>query len=628
MTRADGFERARPNTGRMSLPSASLFVASLWIVPSPPLAQDPAAAEAAQASAAEREADFAKLERAIPQDATVYAAVRDLDALREDLQKNAWYGFFRDPEVRAWIDWGLRKSGGLDFADAPLDPFALASAVHGSAVFFEVWNVGDKYPSCGGALVQPGKERDAFDAQLDRALEHLRADATSSMETHGTTELEILELHQEHAEPGSSPTFALFDLPDMVGFVGSSKREVVLSTAHAVLDRYLGEDSSEGIAGQALLAEARRSAVRRGRLEVWLDTAPVIAAGLKRDPPEKGTQLALDLTGVLGVQWIYLCADAGPGESFDLTLAADVPESGLLKSMYDALGAFPAEWTRLCPKGSTSIGLASFDLWALWQAGWKRFAELAPELHKAVRTQLEGTVQTLGLDVEGQLLSQLDGRCASFNVEVPLEEWTTNDGRDHATLGLTAPEGPKLGTAYLIGIRDRAAVEAFVDKLLEVVGMQGGVGPEDVETVEFQGHEVQELELPLDAKLSWSFDDRALVVSMYPSALRAALRLRGKSDEPTAASNPRFASVLASFAGAPIVAINDTRAALELLLSSVRGALEAMEQIAGSETPAESKAGPRPPLPGLDLVERFFKGTLSTAVTKRAGSAQLVISAR
>lgn len=616
----------------MSISFASLLLASLSIVPTPAPIQDSAAGKAAKEAAAALEADFAKLERAIPRDVFLYAAVRDLDSLREDLASNAWYGFFRDPEIRAWIDWGIRQNGGFDFEDAPVDPFALASSVHGSAAAFMTWDKDLKEPSSGGILVQPGKERDAFDAQLDRLLEHARAAASSSTEKYGTTELEILEENE-------GKTIAVhFDLPDVVGFVIGEKRELVLSTAHAILDRYLGKDSAEGIAGEALLAEARKSTDRRGRLELFLDTAPIFALK-EQAPPDKDAQLVFDLTGALDVRWAYLSADAGSGESFDLTLAADVPQAGLLKSMYDALGPFPAEWLKLCPKSSTSLGLANFDIWAVWQAGWKRFGELAPEQHKAARAQIEGLTQSLGLDIEGKLLSQLDGRYGSFKVEVPLEEWTPIDGQQFEALGLSAPEGPKLGTAYLIGIRDRAAVEAFVDKVLEIVSTQGMVGPEDVDTVEFQGHEVQELELPMGAKVGWSFLDHALVLSVYPTALRAALRLEGKPDEPTAASNPGFAAVLKSLAGAPAVGINDTRATLELVLSALRGGLaayemtksqptEAAEGEGDEEHPPEPKGGAHPPIPGTELVQRYFKGTVTTAMTKRAGSVQFVISAR
>jgi hypothetical protein len=213
-----------------------------------------------------------------------------------------------------------------------------------------------------------------------------------------------------------------------------------------------------------------------------------------------------------------------------------------------------------------------------------------------------------------------------------VEEWTPIDRHQVESLGFIVPDGPKLGTAYSIGIRDRAAVESYVDKLLEVLSTQGQFGADDVDTVEFQGHEVQELKLPVDGKLSWCFLDRSLVWSLYPTALRAALRLQGKPDEPTAADNPRFAAVLETFAGAPFVAINDTRSMFELLLSAMRMfAMNDPEQTdppTAKDAPAESNRDRLPPVPGTELVARYFKGTVTTAVTKRAGSVQFVLSAR
>jgi hypothetical protein len=561
---------------------------------------------------------FARLERAVPADATMYLAVRDFRGLREDLQKNSWYGFVREPAMRAWVDRALEEIDLSDVDEAPIDPLAFFGSIDGAAAVFIQWEEDAKEPSAGGVLLQPGEERDDFDAQLDGVLELTRKDRSASTESYSGVDLEVLEK--------DGKLVVLFDLPDMVGLVFGDAREKVLPLAHGVLDRYRGKDAAEGMASSGLLSEARASASIRPRMEFLIALAPLIPSPDAESISEED-RLGMKLFAVDELRWVYLGADAGAGEALDVVFSAAVPSRGILRHLTDALGTLPAEWLKLYPKSAASIGLARFDFASAWREGWKLFGELEPEKHKEARGQLEGMEQMTGLALEKDLIFQLDGRFGSFSMEVPAEEWSSVDGQTYAAAGVDAPSGPKLGTGYLIGVADLDTVEAFVDQVIEIGAAQGI--PSDVETVEFQGFTINQLELPQGAPLGWCFFERQLAISMYPSALREVLRLSGKTDQPTSADSPLFKPVLARFAGASALGVNDTRVTLLMARGGLETLLGAVEPLlAASSSEGESKPRPLPPLPSAELIERWFKGTMSSVVTRRGGTVQFALSAR
>lgn len=614
----------------MKLPRVSLALAGLWIVSAAVFAQAPAAAEDAHAAASARDADFARLERAVPRDAFLCASVRDLDLMREDVEHNTWYAFLRDPAVRAWFEAGLRNYGGKALTDVPSELSALPGSVHGSVALFLQWSKDDDEVSTFGLLVQPGEHRDEFDAIIRRALEGSQADPLSSTETYGTTQIEIFQTLE------NMKTALYFELPDAVGFLAGEERDQILRTAHEVIDQYLGKDAAKSVEGPSPLAEARKGVARRGRIEVFIDPAAVIALVERRHWIEDdAARFLVDFTGLLDVRWYYLGADVGPGETLDFTFAADVPGSGLLKALYDAFGTLPAELLALCPKTSRTITLSGFDAWAFWQAIMQNSAEIAPEKHKAARAQFDGATKLAGLDVEGQLLSQLTGRFATFVVETPPEERKASGGRESEAPGAIAPDGTGLGITYLIGIRDRAPVEAFVDKLVDLLSARGAVSADGADEVEIEGHRVQELALPTGAKVRWCFLDGTLAISFGPGAMQAALRLPGKSAELSAESDPRFAPLLESRASASIGGVTGTRGALKVVLFAINSLLLKYEKSKlvlpkpdQVETAAAAKDDALPPILGGEIIDRYFKGTMANAVTKRDGSVQLTISFR
>src|SRR5262245_9075539 len=301
------------------------LVAALVLSASSSVQDKPAAPSAAPEDA------FVRLERAVPADAIFFAAARDLHAVREDLEKNSWYGFLREPAMRAWIERGLASSDLPDFKDLPVDPFAILGSIHGGAVAFLQWENGAEEPSTGGLLVQPGEERDAFDAELDRVLELARAEGGASTESYGGIDLQLFESHKTVA--------VVFDLPDMAGVVIGEGREKVLPAAHGVLDRYRGTDATEGLATSSLLSEARASAAFRPRVEMLIDLAQVFAMP-DAQPDTDEERLAAGLVGYTDLRWAYIGANAGSGEALDIVCAVDMPSRGILRILGDALGSF------------------------------------------------------------------------------------------------------------------------------------------------------------------------------------------------------------------------------------------------------------------------------------------------
>jgi hypothetical protein len=577
-------------------------------------------------SGAAAESDDALLQ-AIPVDAWMVFSVRDLDSLRQELRANSWVRMFQDPQLQDIFHWGMEQGHGLDWkSNLPVDPCEVLDALHGSAAGFLVAQGDSKEPTGGGLLLRPGAEHGDLDRHLEKLLGLAAQAGRLTHETHGAIDLRVFEFGQhpsaeepedagereeaEQAGPHKDGCMVFARNANLISACFGEDREHCVELAHAILDRASDAKASgaTSIAANERLLDARRNSNRAGEFEFFVDLQAILArnqAGAQEEP-------AMAALGFSRMRWIYGSANFGPGEEVDFNFSADIPQAGFLRKIHRLLGSQPREVAKLCPKRSASVGLFNLDLWGLWQSAWKLAGELDPE--GKPRASFDMAVQSVHLEVEDDFLSQLTGQIATFTLEVPADEWADGEGQ---LLGGALPYGaPRLGSVMLIGVRDEQVVESFVDQVLALVDQA-----ELVDLDEYKGLEVHSLEIEDMFTVHWAFADHALMVSMYPSALHASLDLVADREQPSVLDHPRFKPVLAALTDAPMVSIADTGVMLKLLLETMRAAVLA-DAAAGGETSG------MPPLPSSELVDRYFKGTMTTSLRKRANSLEFSLSTR
>jgi hypothetical protein len=265
-------------------------------------------------------------------------------------------------------------------------------------------------------------------------------------------------------------------------------------------------------------------------------------------------------------------------------------------------------------------------VWALWQSVWKMVGEIDPESAERAKGQMDAALQQMGgADIEKDFLSQIDGRFATFNIPVPEEEWKAAAG----PFGQAAASGDLhlSGNATIIGLRDVAAVSGFVEDVLTGVGVI-----EQVETEEFQGNTIHKLAMGPGAGVQWAFTKKAGVVSQFPTALRAALRMEGAESKESALEKESFKPLLEANADASMLGLATTA-------ESLKGGLTALQTMVGAMGMGMAMAGggeggkmlqdlPLAHLPSGAAVDRHFKGTVVTSVKRKGGVVHVRMAAR
>jgi hypothetical protein len=590
------------------------------------------------------------LVRAVPKDALFFVQATQIDALRTDFLGSAWYAFYRDDELKALRDSCERlfhlaedkkgeKGKSLE-EQLGVDPWDYLESIHGSIALFGVSQPGHDDPALA-VLFDPGEKRGKFE-ELYPKLQEKEADAIKSTAEYAGVELTLYEEQvqpkpeekpkeenedeeEESDEEEEVPDLALahsayFDTGTWAGFAAAGSREELLGIVHGMIDRMSGKDPSNGVEGSEAVASARASVSKPGRIEAFVDLSKLVAKLQEKDPPGEEEKRVLDALALDDLRWIYATADVGAGEKLGAELSIRLPESGYLREWIGCLSPFPREMAALAPRASTSITLAQFDLWAMWQSVWKMMHEIDPESTQKARDQMTTTLQQMGgLDVEKGLVSQFDGRYMAFNVQVPPEEWRAAFAGALGAEAGTEPAAPTTGSATVIGLKDAAVVSGFVKGLMTAVGIYP-----QVETEEFQGTTIHKLKMGESAGYEWAFTKKnTCVISQFPTALRAALRMEGAEAKDSALEIESFKPLYTANANAAVLGLASTPESLKTGLAALQfmapfigmGMARGYEDAGGKgkiENPFEH-------LPTSTTIEKHFKGTIVTSLTRKSG---------
>jgi hypothetical protein len=586
------------------------------------------------------------LARAAPKDAFFLVQARGIDGLRSDFEAGACYAFYRDEEMKGLRDWigkqiethegGEKKGDGLD-----VDPWAFVQAIHGSVAVFGVAQAGHKEPAVA-LLIDPGEPKGAFEDLFAKITDQVKKKHIPSTEEYAGVELRLYEKKSEegqpvdgksapegveakegasHAKHGGTELSAVFETGGATCLAFADSRELLLDTVHGVIDRMSGKDPSNGIEGSDVLAQARGSVKKPGRIEAFLDLGKTLEMVKAEKPPDEEDQKVMKTLGVDGLRWLYASGDIGKGESATFDLAVKFPDKGYLRDWIGLLGTAPRELAGAAPRESSSVGLVQFDLWGLWQSAWKLAAEIDPDGSEEARGKMDAALENFGAaDLEKSFLSQIDGRFMSFGVQVPAEEWKaalpeTGDGEKH-------PPSASLGSAMVIGLRDAPAVSAFLDSVLAKVGLG-----EMVKTEEFQGTTIHKLSTGAGPGFQWAFTKKSGVLSQFPTALRAALRMEGAEKKDSALEKEAFKPLFEANASAGMLSLATTPDTLKGMLDAL-GKMHGLLALGMGRHGRPAGGDPFELMPSAAAIDRHFKGTLVSSVTRTGSVLHLQMSSR
>ena len=624
--------------------------------PKPPTKAAPASTEAAPL-----------LARLAPKDAFFLVQAKNVDALRADFEAGAWYGLVQDDEMkglRGWFEDAVREAKAKEEAStggaSSMDPWELLRSVHGSAAGFGVLQRGQKEPVLG-LLVDPGEPRGPFEDLTAKFLDEWKHEpgTVGTNEEYSGVELRTFEKtseakpekespklpkedvedreserDEEHAPERAPEThyFAFLEAGGVSTFLAAPDRERLLETAHGIVDRASGKDTSPGVEGAPSLTQARASVAKPGRIECFLDLAAVVEIAKAEKPPKEDEEKVLSKLGVDGLRWLYASADIGKGEDVSLEFSAKIPEKGYIRDWIGFLGKAPKELAALAPRDSAAISIASYDVFGLWQSAWKFAAEVDEEGTQQARSQMEAGLAQVGAgDLEKSLLSQIDGRFLSFNVAIPEDEWKAQmPGATQASIvsgtggsGTGGAGTGHQGSAMVFGLRDVSSVSRFVEETLKGIGAFDSVKTED-----FQGNTLYEFSAGGGPGFHWGFLKQGIVVSQSPTAIRAAFRMEGAERKDSALEKESFKPLFETHADAGVLGLATTAESLKSGLL----AIQAMRAVAGMNAMMTGKGsaddGPLAHLPSAAAIDRHFKGTTASTVSRSGGVLHLQLSCR
>ncbi len=589
----------------MSTPLSSGFLALLALGPSlqeaTPLPDGHPHPNGARA--AERDPFFA----ALPAESVLTLTTEPLAQLRAVWGQSTWSRFLADPGfdgIERWI-LGMWDQAGLPAARTELLPWRVLAGVEGRVGAFlaptdEVGELATGFlleaaPGAWELLLAALADEDGFEALSMEPGETVRARSISAFDT---------------------SEVVLARTGELVVLVFAPDADDALGVTRDLLDRATRSDAPRGLES----APAYRDAVRGtspAAAQLVLSLQELIRALEGETSTEERERLAL--IGLDRMRWIATEVRLGTGEELEFALRIDLPEGGLIADLAGFLGPLPHAELALLPAQSMNVSLASFDVWGTYRRVVDFLSANFPKEYGELRNGLDQVETISGIDVEGDLISQITGRFASFSMPLPHDEV-------FGSLPLVDVSPDSIlnqGGGWIIGLRDTDPVEDVLYQLLDVVGLGLNVDVRDV-----AGVDVESLDLGI-SRLSWAFVDEHLLLSEYPTAMRAMIERITGVEEKSAADRELFQVALAAVPKASVLSVTETRVSVETLLESFRLMDEVLKMtggmLEGEMFPAFLNAIPWPE-PGI--AKDHFQGTVGASVSRQAGALELRLRSR
>ena len=136
---------------------------------------------------------------------------------------------------------------------------------------------------------------------------------------------------------------------------------------------------------------------------------------------------------------------------------------------------------------------------------------------------------------------------------------------------------------------------------------------------EFQGQMIYSIQLPMAGlRLYWVFSEDVFGLSVFPTPVRAYLRLRAHGDQPTIEDNEDFAPMIQKNRGVSTLSLSRTadmvQATMDALQSVVNMMTIAIDLEMGVAEEADEEKEPLT-LPAREVLEKYFKSVIGSFVT-------------
>ena len=556
----------------------------------------------------------------VPADAVLAISITELDSLRADGRENAWVRLLLDEAFDPTWEVLRQSEGwtqGFNDNETGVDPLELLASIHNSLTVFLVEAPPDSPDNyTGGLVIDPGADRAEFELLLAELVASKVDDSVFSSETHAGAELVLME------DVKRQEAVLVVRLDWLVILLSGRSGQALQEAGRSAVDRFGARGTSPSLASSPLLAEARSGDTAPGRMEFFLNTHALMSAapaeGLE-DFEDEDSQAVLRALGLSQMTWVHAWMDLGAGERSDFELSLRLPDEGYVRTWASFFQPAPVHLAALIPEDSSSVQVFGYDLWALYQSIWDLVEEVFPEQYEQARMQLDGLGQAIGgVDLEQDLLAQFTGAVASFTMTVSEDEWRAAQPDLLEILAGEVTPDLLYGQAVLVELRDGDLLELTIEDLMGFAGMAGGFDPMEIEFEDFAGREIQSLELPFGGVLHWCFDDDLLVVSTFPTTVRAVLSLREAEGLGSALQDETLAPFFEREAQAASIGLADSRqlarimfGSLELMQSILKGgaALEA-DRDDMQEPEADEWQLADLPLPAAGVADRYLAGTM------------------
>jgi|GEM_PF-3537920 len=549
-------------------------------------------------------ANDADLLEAVPVDAQVVISIESVTELTQKAKGSAWGKCFTDPQVTDCLEYWLDVAElQMDSENENLHPARFWNSVDGGlTVFARIENFEEELIGLG-VLAEPGAKRDSFDDFLGAFTDFLTSEKegiTDSVETYADREIQIFESASEESD---EPTFFICDMGDAVLAAIHTNTDKGLDLVRAVVDLAGGEGDGESILDSTPFQDARDMAGGAGIAELFVDTKALIA--LFADEMRKNSKLSemegmiLKAIGFRDLTMVYSTGDMGEGEKFDSYCLFGIEGEGALRGFVDCLdGPLPRDLLKIIPTGAISASTGRFD----FNGFYGKIMEVLRSVNEDTYNSFRGAYdmflkQQYGVDPEKEIFALIDGRWGGFSIEVPESEVEA--------VGLPMMTGgSNVGSALLVGLTDTTQFQANLEKIFKAVGFYMGVQSE-----EFQGHKIYSFSVPgMAAKVHWVFGGDVATFSLYPSVVRAFVRMLASDDQPSVLERESYISFLDRAGDSSWFTVAEVAANLKNSLSTMKFTIQTLAATSGDDSLSGA------PFPEASLVDKYFKGVIASYI--------------
>ena len=556
---------------------------------------------------------------AVPIDAQVVITIHDLGELKDVLDESAWGRFLRDPEMKEFFerldkehDIKIDLDFELDEEMEGVSPRKFLESVAGSITVFA--RLGGFKRGTGCVIVEPGDKREAFDEYM-AALEELLYESeeyTDSTDTYGDVELLIGEPSDESSRDAN---LVLADSGDVAVFIVDRDLDKGIELMQSVLDALSGEQEMESILESEAYQNAREQAGGPGDVEAYVDVGCLIdywfadmkaARGDENGEHESEAEQIRSMLGLGDLSTVYFRADAGEGETTDLSLHIGIAGEGLIRNIVDGLmGDVPLNMLKSIPADAVAAGAGQVDISSIYNRIMDEFEAQNPEEYNQFRGIYRDTVvKTIGIDPEKEIIGQLDGRFASYSMEVPEEEFAVM--RAFNIGAVQGDSGMNYGGTFIIGLNDAKAFQASFEKMLRATGVYVSMKKDD-----FQGQRIYSIQIPMiNVRLYWVFTEEFMGLSLFPTAIRSFVRVLSHDELPAVTDKKEFMSLVKTHGDATDMFVGDTSLQIKGFFGGLVGAILGFDRAmsSGRVEPGGSMDDGSLPIPSEELIKRYFKG--------------------